>query len=201
MITEFDAFFNAKKSENANGTDYSNMFGAQNGEKGAGYYGVESYFMNLIGAQKNSDKEDISDAWKDSLQKYTAEEAEKGWETWQKVLLGVGIAAGVLIVVAAVTIPLAICAKKKKEKAAEEAEIVSAGRRKPVIDTTDDKSIDVYADDEPAGEAVETAEVAEESAGETAVEAETAEENAESPESVENAKDVENTDETGGKEE
>lgn len=177
-IKEFDAFYNAAKSENKNGEDYSNKFGAVDGVKGDGYYGVESYFMNMIGKLKEEDAEAIETAWKKSLLMYTEEESDEGWATWQKVLLGVGIAAGVVVVAAAVAIPLVIRAKKKKAKAEEEAAIVEAGRRKPVIDTTDDKSIDVYADDSAAeAEPVEeTAEPAAEEAAEENVAADEGEE-------------------------
>lgn len=158
---EFYAFAQKRKSENTNGNDYATMFDA---DKGDAYYGVESYFINMVGKLKESDAEAIRDGWKATL-KNVPEDADEGWATWQKVLLGVGIGVGVLAVAAAVAVPLMLRAKKKaKAEADKEATAV----KKPKIDTTDDKSIDVYADEEeneaPAEESGPEAESAEENA-------------------------------------
>lgn len=139
-IEEFRAFTEKRLSTNKGANDYSTMFDA---DKGDAYYGVESYFMNMVGELKESDEEAINEAWKDSL-KNIPEETEEGWATWQKVLLGVGIAAGVLIVAAAIAIPVIFHVRKKRKA---EADREATKVKKPVIDTTDDKSIDVYADD------------------------------------------------------
>lgn len=161
-LEEFAAFTGHRLSTNASANDYTDMFRDDAGN----YYDVESYFMNMIGQVKEADAEAIEEAWRTGSILTLPEETEEGWATWQKVLLGVGIALGVVIIAGGVTIFLVLRAKKKA-KAAEQAAIVEAGRRKPVIDTTDDKSIDVYADDTdetPAGEGTENAEA--ESAGE-----------------------------------
>lgn len=87
------------------------------------------------------------------------EVTEGGLKGWHIALIVVG---GVLVLAAAIVVPTVIVSKKRKKKAEEEATVNAYKRKK--IDTTDDKSIDVYADDE-AEEAVE--EPAEESAKES----------------------------------
>lgn len=114
-IEEFRAFSGKRKSNNKDANDYSTMFDA---DKGDAYYGVENYFMNMVGKVKESDEEAIDEAWKDSL-KNIPEETEEGWATWQKVLLGVGIAAGVLIVAAAIAIPVIFHVRKKRKAEAD----------------------------------------------------------------------------------
>ena len=169
-IEEFRAFTRHRESTNASANDYTDMFRDDQGN----YYDVESYFMNMIGEVKESDAEAIEDAWRTSSILTLPEEEDTGWATWQKVLLGVGIAAAVVIVAGGIALFFVIRARKRRK--AEELAIVEAGRKKPVIDTTDDKSIDVYAIDEP--ETAENAEAAEkaEEAEETVENAETAEE-------------------------
>ena len=169
-IEEFRAFTSHEVSANGDAKDYTDMFKDDAGV----YYDVQSYFMNMIGKVKDSDAEAIEEAWRTSSILTLPEEEDTGWATWQKVLLGVGIALGVVIVAGGVA--LFFIVRAKKAKAAEQAAIVEAGRRKHVIDTTDDKSIDVYAIDEP--ETAENAEAAEkaEEAEETVENAETAEE-------------------------
>ena len=142
-IQEFRAFSSRSKSENKDANDYTEKFKDEDGK----YYDVESYFMNMVGKLKEADEDAIEEAWKTEYILTLPEESDTGWKTWQKVLLGVGIGVGVLLIGGGVAIFFVVRAKKKS-KAAAEAEIVEAGRRKPVIDTTDDKSIDVYADEE-----------------------------------------------------
>ena len=150
-INEFRAFSSRKKSENKDATDYTTKFKDEEGK----YYDVESYFMNRIGKLKESDEDAIEKAWKTEYILTLPEESSTGWKTWQKVLLGVGIGVAVLLVGGGIAI-FCVVRARKKAKAAAEAEIVEAGRRKPVIDTTDDKSIDVYADEDGASQADET---------------------------------------------
>ena len=150
-INEFRAFSSRKKSENKDANDYTTKFKDEEGK----YYDVESYFMNRIGKLKESDEDAIEKAWKTEYILTLPEESSTGWKTWQKVLLGVGIGVAVLLVGGGIAI-FCVVRARKKAKAAAEAEIVEAGRRKPVIDTTDDKSIDVYADEDGASQADET---------------------------------------------
>ena len=102
----------------------------------------------LVGRMTKTDEEAIAVDWANSLLSEKEEEAtKKGLPTWAIVLIVVG---GVLVVAGA-TVAIVIGAKKKAAKAKKEADIVNAYQRKK-IDTTDDKTIDVYADEEPATE-------------------------------------------------
>ncbi|MBQ8283696.1 MAG: hypothetical protein IJX75_01250 [Clostridia bacterium] len=139
----------------------------------------ESAFIRQVGKTNEKDAEAIADAWVNSLLSKTEEVKDEGLPTWAIVLIVVG---SVLVVAAGVTIPLVIVAKKKAAKQAEEEATVNAYKRKK-IDTTDDKTIDVYAD-EQAEQPVEetTAETPVEETQETSeevVEETTAEETAE----------------------
>lgn len=111
---------------------------------------LENKIISIVGKMTDDDAEAVADEWAATLKKEAAVEEETGLETWVIVLIVVG---SVLVVAAAVLIPLLIVAKKKKAAKAEEEATVNAYKRKK-IDTTDDKSIDVYADDE-ANETVE----------------------------------------------
>ncbi len=117
----------------------------------------ESAFIGLVSSMTNADKDAIETAWVNSLRAEKEDTAEaEGLETWAIVLICVG---GALVVAAAVLIPLLVVGAKKKAKAKEAEATVNAYKRKK-IDTTDDKSIDVYADEETAEETTETAETA-----------------------------------------
>ncbi len=136
----------------------------------------ESYFFDFVGKMKAEDITEIDEAWVDSLRSEKEEDEEdNGLPTWAIVLIIVG---SVLVVAAAVTVPLCIVLAKKKAKAKAAEETVNAYKRKK-IDTTDDKSIDVYADEETeetkAVETTETTETEETEAVETTVTTETTE--------------------------
>jgi outer membrane biosynthesis protein TonB len=92
----------------------------------------------------SADKEAIQTSWANYLYTETAVEEESGFPTWAIVLI---VCGSVVVVAAAVLIPLLIVLHKKKLKAKEAEATVNAYKRKK-IDTTDDKSIDVYADEE-----------------------------------------------------
>ncbi len=134
-------------------------------------YIVESDVINMIGEVKETDAESIRDAWKAQLPYPVEEEEEGGLPWWAITLIVVGSA---LVVAAAVTVPVVIVLKKKK-KAAEDEATVNAYKRKK-IDTTDDKSIDVYADETPAAPVEEKTEEAVEEAPAEIVEEAPAEE-------------------------
>ncbi len=144
-------------------TEFVKKFTDENGEfKGA----YEKDFIALVGRVNESDQEGIDAAWESSLlQEEEEEEEDDSLPTWAIVLI---VCGSVLVVAAAVLIPLLIHFKRKKANKKREEAIVSAYRRKK-IDTTDDKSIDVYKDDED-----ETP--AESEASEPVTEAETTEE-------------------------
>ena len=126
----------------------------------------ESALIGLVSSVTGGDEEAMQTSWVNSLRKETATETEeKGLETWAIVLICVG---GALVVAAAVLVPLLVVNAKKKAKAKEDEATVNAYKRK-TIDTTDDKTIDVYADAETETGAEET-ETADEATTETEVE-------------------------------
>ena len=130
---------------------------AENGEF-AGM--MESAYVAPISRMTKADTDAIYDNWASSLLSEKVVEEDNSLPTWAIVLIIVG---GVLVVAAGVTIPLVITAKKKEAKRKEAEAIVTAYKRKK-IDTTDDKTIDVYADEEATEEVTE--ETAEEAAEE-----------------------------------
>ena len=103
-----------------------------------------AYYYSLLGRMDNEDAQKFADYLKNSyLQSYP--EAEKGWfeslSTGAKAGFIIGVCAGGLIIIAAaVIIPLVII-KKKKNK-------LPADKKKFKVDTTDDKDIDVYSDEQ-----------------------------------------------------
>ncbi len=120
---------------------------------------LESYFFDFVGEMKEADKKSIDEAWVKSLRSEEETDEESGLPGWA---IGLIVAGGVIVVLSTALIPTLIVLSKKKAKAKAAEETVNAYKRKK-IDTTDDKSIDVYAD-ENAEESVEetTEEAAEE---------------------------------------
>ena len=108
-----------------------------------------NHFYQMLGDYKVGDEEAIKEDWANTLKQETATEEDKGLPTWAIILIVVG---SVLVVAGGVVVTFIIL-KKKKEKAEKEEATVNAYKR--VIDTTDDKTIDVYAD-EQAEETTET---------------------------------------------
>ena len=104
---------------------------------------LEKTIVSIVGEMTAADAEKVANEWAATLKQEVKTETTKGLETWAIVLIVVG---SVLVVAAGVTIPLVIVARKKKAKKAEEEATVNAYKRKK-IDTTDDKTIDVYADE------------------------------------------------------
>lgn len=120
----------------------------------------ETEFFAHIGKMMDSEVEEMNEALEELVlsEEETTTAADKGLPTWAIVLIVVG---GVLVVAAGVLIPLLIVlSKKKKERARREA-TVNAYKRKR-IDTTDDKTIDVYADEMQENEPTEEQSVSEE---------------------------------------
>ncbi len=113
---------------------------------------------NLVGLVGKADKvikaddlTEMEEGWRSTLPvEEVTEEEEKGLETWAICLI---IAGAVVVVAAAVIIPVVILSKKKAAR--EQAEAIKNAYKRPKIDTTDDKSIDVYADDEAEATAEE----------------------------------------------
>ncbi len=161
---EFDAFVGHKLSERKpvsvtqTPNDYTEKF--KDGDK---YYDVESYYYGMLGDNySEADKETLPEDWKKSVYNATSTDSdadEEGLAWWAWLLISVG---GVAVAVGGVF--LVIYLRKRSKKAMEERMRSSKPRKK--IDTTDDKTIDVYADDvaeeAPAQEAEEATEAAEE---------------------------------------
>ncbi len=118
-------------------------------ENGPFYQCLEDEFIFLVGEMKLSDQESFAEDWTNSLLKVVIEEEDVRLEGWQIALIVCGI---VVAVVAAVAVPVIVVLVQKKKREKEKAErVVNAYKRKK-LDTTDDKSIDVYADEEPSTE-------------------------------------------------
>ena len=104
-----------------------------------------SYYYSLLGRMSDEDAENYGDYLKNTyLQSYP--EAEKGWfeslSTGAKAGFIIGVCAGGLIIIAAaVVIPVVIIRKKKSKLPADRS-------RRIKVDTTDDKDIDVYSDEQ-----------------------------------------------------
>ncbi len=108
-------------------------------------FSLYNAFIAQVGAMKAEDTDAIKEYWTNALTLETEEaEEEKGLETWAIVLIVVG---SVLVVATAVLVPVLVMSAKKRKKARIEEATVNAYKRKK-IDTTDDKTIDVYADEE-----------------------------------------------------
>ena len=102
---------------------------------------VRSYFITKLGKWTEEDEKAYEEYWQNYLQRYTETAAEEeGLEAWEWALIGVAI--GVVVIGGALTAFLLM--RKSKKNAAKTA--------KPVrmrVDTTDDRTVDVYATEEP----------------------------------------------------
>ena len=107
-------------------------------------FALENTYFTLMGRISDEDAEAIKQSWVDLLTpEEDTTEAESGLPTWAIILIVVG---SVLVVAGAGVIVLLKVKAKRKAKREAEATVNAYKRKK--IDTTDDKSIDVYADDE-----------------------------------------------------
>ena len=130
---------------------------------------MRSYFITPVGAFSEQDEKAVNDYWAGALKNYTVTEVKESLPDWGIAL----IAVGSVLAVAAIAVGIVLGIRAKKKKAALPHE------EKMRVDTTDDRSVDVYADEaENAEEAVEepVAESVEEAAAEPAEEALEAEE-------------------------
>ena len=152
-----------KKEEEQNAL-YEQVLGKFTAEEGkTAELATESEFIALVGKVTDEDLEEIEVAWKDILLKPEAEEEkDDSLPGWAIALIVVG---SVLVVLAGASVPVIIYFKKKAAAKKEAEAIVNAFKRKK-IDTTDDKTIDVYADEEKAEEAPASEEKQEEAAPE-----------------------------------
>ena len=151
----------AKDNDGKNLLDYvAEKFSGEDGLK------KETAFLSLVGKMNSEDAASVAEAWKESLLHKDAVAEEKGLETWAIVLIVIGS----VLVVAAITVAVILIVKNEKRKAAEKREAYETANAYKLaqIDTTDDKSIDVYATEEPKEEPTETS--VEETPAETSVE-------------------------------
>ncbi|MCD7729071.1 MAG: hypothetical protein LUI60_04070 [Clostridia bacterium] len=110
------------------------------------YATSRNYFYSIIGYMSEDDEEAYIDAMRESYMQAEPEEVSwwDGLETWVKVVFIVGVSlGGLLIIAAAVLIPVLVIHKKHKK-------LPSYAKAKVKVDTTDDKDIDVYSTEEPA---------------------------------------------------
>lgn len=99
-------------------------------------YRTRSYFINRIGQMSEADAQRMASYWEEALEHYhVPEETDSGLPGWAWALIGVGIG----VVVLAIAIVIGLVWRKKHAPVSEEEE-------KIFVDTTDDKDIDVYAD-------------------------------------------------------
>ena len=115
----------------------------------------ESEIIAPVSRVNEDDASEIETSWTDYLLTPEAEETTE--EGLSALAIWAIVIGSVIVVAAAVAIPTVIILKKKAAKKREEEATVNAYKRKK-IDTTDDKSIDVYADETPAEEETKTEE-------------------------------------------
>lgn len=106
-------------------------------------YRTRSYFITRLGALSETDEEAIDDYWTSALQHYTAEEEDEQLPAWAWALIGVAIG---LVVAGAGLAAYLIVRRKKRAQGAPKPERMR-------VDTTDDRSVDVYATEEPEAQA------------------------------------------------
>jgi len=155
-------------------------FRAEEGSTVAPEIKTATAYTNCISRITDSDEDKIAEAW-DGLLLYPEEEdavvvaEDNGWVWWI-------VAGGALVLI--VIVALVVRNNKKKKAAKREADAIVNSYKRQRIDTMDDKSIDVYADDSAEEKAEEETEApVEESASEEVAEpvAEVVEETAETP--------------------
>lgn len=131
------------------------MFIDEDGES----YRVRSYFIMALGEITEDDREAIDSYWETTLERYSPVEEDETLEDWEWALIAIAI---VLVVVgSAMGIVFGVFAKKRKAQEPKEERLK--------VDTTDDRSVDVYADESESA----TEETVEEPAAEPAEEEET----------------------------
>lgn len=121
-------------------------------------YRLRSYFITRLGTIDEADEKVIEEYWTGTLQNYTPEEeGDEMLPDWAWALIGVGIG---LVAVGAGLLTFFLVRRKKKLNKAN-----APKKERMKVDTTDDKSLDVYAEEsteEVAEETVEETEATEE---------------------------------------
>ena len=141
----FKAFWEGKAYPAEDGEDDEEFFDDSTAE-----YRKRSYFVTFIGQMKDEHKKERDEYWYNYLEPYTpktnADDDNAGLAPWKSALIGVAVCVVVLGAGAVVAFMLIKKKKKGEDKPKEE---------KLHVDTTDDRSVNVY-EDEPAEEAEET---------------------------------------------
>lgn len=114
------------------------------------YATSRDYYYNLVGKMTEEDAEDYTTSLRSDYMQAEPTEAEEGWfeslSTGAKVGFIIGVCvAGIIVIGAAVLIPLFIIRKKRKA-------LPRYNKARIKVDTTDDKNIDVYAADDNSSE-------------------------------------------------
>ena len=106
-------------------------------------YAVYSYFVTRLGEMSEEDCESLDDYWRNVLQRDAAEASEEtSLEAWEWALIGVAIG---LVVAGGVVAAVLIVRKRRAQKTVPH-------EARMVVDTTDDRDVDVYAvREEPFG--------------------------------------------------
>ncbi|MGN1234642.1 MAG: hypothetical protein ACI4U2_01510, partial [Christensenellaceae bacterium] len=118
--------------------DYADKFVDENGVR----YNVRSYFINTIGAVTDEDMEVIDNVYKVGyVLTIDEEEEDTALPTWAIVLI---VVAGVLVA-AAIVLTIVLLVRKKNKAPVETKELLA-------VDTRDDRSVDVYADEDEASQ-------------------------------------------------
>lgn len=105
------------------------------------YANRHEYYYSVLGVMKDSDSESYLTGLRNSfLVNETVEETTwwEGLSTAAKVWIIIGIVAGCLVVIAAVTVGVILIVRYNKKKS------TGTRRRRIKVDLTDDKNIDVY---------------------------------------------------------
>ncbi len=132
------AFFAFAGGEGFVDSNDNKLFDKTDFKDGETSYRTYDYFVTRLGEMTESDETKIADYWKSTLANFTLpEEEETGLPAWAWALIGVGIAVVVLGIAAVVIV---VVLKKKKGNAPRE--------EKMAVDTTDDRDVDVYADEQ-----------------------------------------------------
>lgn len=118
--------------------EYEGKFVDENGE----YYGVKSYFYNMIGELTEADGDAFDTLFAKSWVVSLTDEEEESFPVWAIVLIIVG---AVVVVAAVGTAVFFLVRSRRKKRGTGKAQ--GSGKRKYVVDMTDDKTIDVYATD------------------------------------------------------
>ncbi len=138
----FKAFTENKGDPSADG-----LFAEDDYKDEAGkYYRTYSYFATAIGKVTEADEETIALAWRNTIQRDVAPEEEEtaGLEGWEIALI---VVACVLVAAGCGVLATLYLLKKRKQGGEPAPERMK-------VDTTDDKSVDVYSKEEEAPEAI-----------------------------------------------